>query len=72
MKSGSDVRFPSMLTLDRLTKEDGPRLRAIRLRALTDSPDAFGALCQPGASRPTAAWDHCRLPATTFLNISAS
>mgnify|MGYP001811712098 CR=1 FL=1 len=42
--------------LQRLTPEDGPRLRAIRLRALADTPDAFGSTLAAEAELSPDAW----------------
>jgi GNAT superfamily N-acetyltransferase len=45
-----------MVRLERLSAEEGPRLRAIRLRALLDAPDAFGSMFEETAGRPAASW----------------
>ena len=45
-----------MLRVDRLTVDEAPRLRAIRLRALADAPAAFGATLEEALSRPADTW----------------
>jgi GNAT superfamily N-acetyltransferase len=42
--------------IERLTPEDGERLRSIRLSALRDAPDAFGSTFEETASRPAESW----------------
>src|SRR5437868_3226980 len=45
-----------MFELERLTSEEGPRFRAIRLRALTDAPDAFGSTLEEALRRTADVW----------------
>jgi len=45
-----------MLLVERLTIDEAPRLRAIRLRALADAPDAFGTTFEEAAARPAETW----------------
>ena len=40
-----------------LRRGEGPRLRELRLRALRDAPDAFGATAEGDAARPAAHWE---------------
>ena len=40
-----------MIRLQRLGPDEGPRLRAIRLRALRDAPDAFASTLEEAAAR---------------------
>jgi hypothetical protein len=40
------------LRIERLTVDEGLRLRTIRLRALRDSPEAFGATFEEANARP--------------------
>jgi len=42
--------------VDRLRPGDAERLRRIRLRALVDSPDAFGSTAADTAARPAHSW----------------
>jgi GNAT superfamily N-acetyltransferase len=44
-------------TIEQLRTGDGGRLRAIRLRALRDAPDAFSTTFDEAASRPRESWD---------------
>lgn len=41
------------MNIKRLTAAEGLRLRAIRLRALADAPDAFGSTYAEAAARPS-------------------
>ena len=45
-----------MLRVERLSADEAPRLRAIRLRALADAPDAFGATLEEASARTTETW----------------
>jgi GNAT superfamily N-acetyltransferase len=44
-------------TIERLSAGDGGRLRAIRLRALRDAPDAFGTTLDEATSQPPESWE---------------
>lgn len=44
------------IEIQRLAAHEGPRLRAVRLRALADAPDAFGSTCDEAADRPPESW----------------
>jgi GNAT superfamily N-acetyltransferase len=46
---------------------DGERLRAIRLRALRDAPDAFGTTWEDAAARPPECWDRQLEQLATFV-----
>jgi GNAT superfamily N-acetyltransferase len=59
-----------MIRFERLTVEDGQRLRAIRLRALRDAPDAFGSTFEEVAARPTSDWSTQLLELPTFVAVS--
>lgn len=48
---------PCSATMERLASGDGERLRAIRLRALRDSPDAFGTTFEEAAAQPPENWE---------------
>src|SRR5262245_8155127 len=59
--------------IERMGPEGWTRVRAVRLRALADTPDAFGTTLAEGQAR-TAAWWRARLesPAVgTFLAVTA-
>jgi len=43
--------------IERLRAGEGPRLRAIRLRALADAPDAFGSTLADGERRSAEDWE---------------
>ncbi|MFI6299241.1 GNAT family N-acetyltransferase [Nonomuraea sp. NPDC050790] len=43
-------------TIERLTTADAERLREVRLRALTDAPDAFGSTYEREAAFPMETW----------------
>jgi acetyl esterase/lipase/GNAT superfamily N-acetyltransferase len=43
--------------IERLRKGEGPRLRAIRLRALADAPDAFGSTLADAERRTPEDWE---------------
>jgi GNAT superfamily N-acetyltransferase len=45
-----------MFRLEQLTLEEGPRLRSIRLRALSNAPDAFGSTLGEAVARPAESW----------------
>ena len=44
-------------SLEQLRVGEGERLRAIRLRALQDAPDAFGATFEEAAARSLESWN---------------
>lgn len=46
----------SQLDIQRLETNEWERLREIRLKALKESPDAFGSTFEETATRPTASW----------------
>ena len=54
-------------SIEHLTIGDGERLRAIRLRALRDTPDAFGTTLDEAAARPPENWDHQLAQLATFV-----
>lgn len=53
----------------RLTPDEGPRLRAIRLAALRDAPDAFGSTYAETAARPPADWAAQLRDLATFVAV---
>jgi len=54
---------------ERLNANEGPRLRAIRLRALLDAPDAFGSIFEEAAARPAEDWSRQVLDLPTFVAV---
>jgi len=58
-----------MFRLDRLTGDEGPRLRAIRLRALEDAPDAFSATMNEALTRSLEGWTRQVLELPTFVAV---
>ena len=44
------------MRVERLTLDEAPRLRAIRLRALADAPEAFGATLEEATARTAETW----------------
>lgn len=44
------------LRVRRIRPDDGPLLRELRLRSLSDAPDAFGQPLEDAAARPDAEW----------------
>ena len=59
-----------MLRLKQLTTDERPRLRSIRLRALLDSPEAFGSTLEETAARPAESWSKQLLDLPTFVAIN--
>ena len=59
------------MTIERLSAGNGPRLRAIRLRALADSPDAFATTFKEAAARPLESWDQQLDQIAAFVAIAA-
>jgi GNAT superfamily N-acetyltransferase len=50
-----------------LTVADGPRLRALRLRALRDAPYAFGSTYEASAAWPDESWTRQLIELVTFV-----
>ena len=59
-----------MIRLEPLTPDEGPRLLAIRLRALRDSPDAFSTTLEEAAARPAESWSQQLLELPTLVAVS--
>lgn len=55
------------MRIERLTAEEGPRLRTIRLAALRDAPDAFGSTYAQTAARPPESWRQQLQDLATFV-----
>ena len=58
---------PQPAHIEHLSAGDGERLRAIRLRALRDAPDAFGTTLEEAAARPPESWDRQLEQLATFV-----
>jgi GNAT superfamily N-acetyltransferase len=54
-------------TIQPLGRGDGERLRAIRLRALADAPDAFGSTLEEATARPLESWEKMLTELPTFV-----
>jgi GNAT superfamily N-acetyltransferase len=59
-----------MVKLTQLAAVDWERLRAIRLRALLDAPDAFGSTFNDAAARSPESWSKQLLDMPTFVAAS--
>ena len=53
----------------RLTVDEGPRLRRLRLRALEDAPDAFGSTLAETQARPPESWPQQLRTLPTFAAV---
>ena len=53
----------------RLADTEGPRLRALRLRALREAPDAFCATLEETAARPPESWTRQLRELATFVAV---
>ncbi|MFI6393420.1 GNAT family N-acetyltransferase [Nonomuraea sp. NPDC050547] len=59
-------------TIERLTTADAERLREVRLRALADSPDAFGSTYEREAAFPAEKWiERLENPDSVFFAATA-
>ncbi len=63
----SNDSAPRSTTIERLSAGSGQRLRAIRLRALADSPDAFATTFEEAAARPLESWNRQLDQIATFV-----
>ena len=57
--------------IERLEPSEAARLRAIRLAALRDAPDAFGGTLEESSSRPRSAWSAQLEALPTFVASAA-
>jgi GNAT superfamily N-acetyltransferase len=57
------------LEIQRLTPEEGERLRAMRLRSLRDAPDAFSSTYDDNAARPPETWSAQLGDLPTFIAV---
>jgi GNAT superfamily N-acetyltransferase len=58
-----------VVTLVQLGPDEWPRLRAIRLRALMDAPEAFSGTFDEASSRTPAEWSTQLLDMPTFVAV---
>ena len=57
--------------IEQLSVGDGQRLRAIRLRALQDAPQAFATTFEEAAARPLDDWDSHLEQIATFVAVTS-
>jgi GNAT superfamily N-acetyltransferase len=57
------------MRIDRLGAHEGERLRAVRLAALADAPDAFGGTLAEAAARPADEWRQHIIELATFVAV---
>ena len=57
------------IDIQRLAAHEAPRLRAIRLRALAESPDAFATTFDEAAALPPESWAAQLRSMATFLAV---
>ncbi|MBL9103226.1 MAG: GNAT family N-acetyltransferase [Myxococcales bacterium] len=57
------------MRIDRLGAHEGERLRAVRLAALADAPDAFGGTLAEAVARPADAWQRHLIELATFVAV---
>ncbi len=57
------------MEIQRLTPGEAKRLRAIRLRALSNAPDAFGSTFEETAARPPKSWPKQLAELATFVVV---
>jgi len=55
------------MVVRRAVPGDEPILRALRLQALSDTPEAFGSTYERELARTDADWRRCRSPGATFI-----
>jgi len=58
-----------IVRLVQLTDQEWRRLRTIRLRALSDAPDAFGSTLEEAVARPPEAWSKQLTDLPTFVAV---
>jgi GNAT superfamily N-acetyltransferase len=59
----------AIMRFDQLTPYEGSRLKAIRLRALADAPDAFGTTLEEASANPAEAWTRQVVTLPTFVAV---
>lgn len=74
--SDSDDAYRDFMMVRRIRSDEGGRLKEVRLKALTDSPTAFGSSYSTSAERPDAHWiewaDRASAGATECLFVAES
>lgn len=60
-----------MVEIQRLSVDEGERLRRLRLASLKDAPDAFGSTFQDVAARPQDSWRSQLQRLPTFVAVLA-
>jgi GNAT superfamily N-acetyltransferase len=58
-----------MIRFEQLTAGEGQRLRSLRLRALRDTPDAFGATFEEASAHIAETWSKQVLELPTFVAV---
>jgi GNAT superfamily N-acetyltransferase len=58
-----------MIRYEQLGRDDGPRLRSIRLRALANDPDAFGTTHEEASAYPDETWAKQVTELPTFVGV---
>jgi GNAT superfamily N-acetyltransferase len=58
-----------MMDIQRLSGNEGLRLRHLRLRALADAPDAFGSTYAEAVARPMESWAQQLQEIATFVAV---
>jgi ribosomal protein S18 acetylase RimI-like enzyme len=58
-----------MIRLEQLRLEEGHRLRAIRLRALWDAPNAFSSTLEEATARPPETWSKLLRDGPIFVAV---
>ena len=58
-----------MIRFEQLGPDEGPRLRAIRLRALQDAPDAFGTTFEQASAHSDEVWARQVVELPTFVIV---
>src|SRR5688500_4714869 len=66
---GALCSVAAIVRVERLTVDEVPRVRAIRLRALADAPDAFGSTLAEAAARPPEIWAEQLQDLPTFVAV---
>ena len=61
-----------VIEIERLSVDEGRRLRTIRLRALADAPDAFGSTYAEVAVRPLEIWPKQLQEIATFVAVKGA
>jgi ribosomal protein S18 acetylase RimI-like enzyme len=68
-RSGPRLHYTAVVRIERLGSGDEKRLRSIRLRALHDSPDAFGTTGDEATALPPESWTEQLTILPTFIAV---